>query len=170
MGHLNITPAFLKDSLKLLREKGLKETVFGNTVKLEASEQELLEWIEKNPSEFKKLGGRKGNFIKIDLVHKGSGLVYLLENTLGDRAHESVVIFDNNIVIQPGPDLYIYLSTEANIKDNGLGEYLDLGLIKGTKGGQLYTIEKPVKTLQKYRSAVIYCKQFSVLFTFATLE
>lgn len=169
MAKLHLTPAFLKDSIKLLRERGLKETLFGKNVALSIQEKELLSRIKNNEQKFFSEDGRRGQFLKIDLVHKGSGYVYLMPNRMGDASKESVVFFDEDVAIQPGPDLYLYLSTNVNIKNDGLGEYLDLGLIKGTKGGQAYIITQPIAALTHYKSVVIYCKQFSVLFTYAPL-
>ena len=111
-----------------------------------------------------------GQFNKRDLIHKGRGNVYLLASKFGNKNLESIVVFDDDVVITPGPDLYLYLSTESDVGRNGLGNYLDLGLLKGTKGGQIYVINSPIISLSQYKSAVIWCKQFSVLFSFAVLK
>lgn len=153
----------------LFRERSLKEILFGKHVALSREEQNVLQWIRGNPGAFKAAGGRTGQFVKVDLVHKGIGTVYMLPNRLGDEKRESVVLFDEDTKIIPGPDLWLYLSSNENVKKDGLGEYLQLVLIKGNKGGQAYMIKKPMSELGIYKSVVIWCKQFSVLFTFAPL-
>ncbi len=169
MAKISFSFNFLKESIWVLWERGLKETLFGKYVGLGEQERKLLLWIKANPEAFHAQGGRSGVFVKRDLVHKGKGRVYLFPNTLGDAAHESIVLFDEDVVITPGPDLYLYLSTEPTI-DHELGEYKDLGLLQGTKGGQAYLVKSSIAELKKFKSAVIWCKQFSVLFTYATLS
>lgn len=167
MAKFSLSPTFIKEVFQLFRQKSLKEIFFGKKVELNKKERDLLTWIKSNPDEFKKLGGRKGTFIKIGIAHKGQGVVYLLPNKLGNMKAESVLLFDVDVKIQPGPDLYVYLSTK---KGKELGEILDLGLLRGTKGGQSYIINKSITQLQRYQSVAIYCKKFEVMFTFALLE
>ena len=169
MPRISLSPKFIKETIQLFREKSLKELIFGKKVCFSAREVELVEWIKRHPSEFKQQGGRQGVFVKIDPIHKGAGTVYLLPNRLGDEMRESILIFDDDVKITQGPDLWVYLSTNGNIKKEGLGEFIDLGLMKGNKGGQTYVILSPIVDLAHYRSTVIWCKQFSVLFSFATL-
>ncbi len=160
MAKLSLTT--LRDLIDVLKEKSLKEIFFGKKVSLSQKEQYLLDQIKRNPISFTKVGGRKGNFIKKDVIHKGRGSVYLLPG----REEESILLFDNEVRIQSGPDLYVYLSTKNTAK----AEVLNLGLLKGTKGGQSYTIKKTISELQKYKSVVIYCKKFEVLFAYAPLR
>lgn len=169
MARISLSPQFLKEVFNLFKGRSLKELIFGKRVQLNQSEQELLAWIRANPGQFLSLKGRSGTFIKKDIVHKGSGTVYLLPNTLKDPQKQSILLFDEATVITPGPDLWVYLSSEPDVS-RGLGEFLNLGLLKGTKGGQSYTIDQPAGALDHYRSVVIWCKQFSVLFTFAALQ
>ena len=157
-----ITLNTFKDLIEVLKQKSLKEIFLGKEVSLSWKEQVLLDRIKKNPTWFAKVGGRKGSFIKRDIVHKGRGTAYLLP---GERKR-SRLLFDNNVKIQSGPDLYVYLSTKNNAK----ADILNLGLLKGTKGGQSYRIKKPISRLQKYKYVLIYCKKFDVLFTYAPLR
>lgn len=143
---------------------------FGKRVILAETEKQALEWIHKHPDQFKEVGGRSGSFVKIDPIHKGLGTAYLLPNPIENGHNQTLLIFSEDTKITNGPDLWIYLSKNIDIKKEGVGEYLDIGLIKGNKGGQLYVIEKNMAALREYRSAVIWCKQFSVLFTFAALS
>ena len=154
----------------LFWKKSLKEMLFGRRVILAETEKQALEWVHKHPDQFKEMGGRQGSFVKIDPIHKGLGAVYLLPNIIENKNTQTLLIFSEDTKITNGPDLWVYLSKNIDIKKEGLGEYLDLGLIKGNKGGQLYIIEKDITALREYRSAIIWCKQFSVLFTFAALS
>lgn len=154
----------------LFRERPLKEILFGKTVRLAPSEKEVLRWIQENPGLFRAGGGRTGTLTKIDPIHKGSGAVYLLPNRLGDERNESLVLFDDDAKITNGPDLWVYLSSSADVKHEGLGEHLVLTLIKGNRGGQSYVVHQPIAELLRYKSVVIWCKQFSVLFSYAPLS
>ena len=157
-----ITLNTFKDLIEVLKQKSLKEIFLGQEVSLQKKDQILLTKVKKNQKLFTKTGGRKGDFIKKDLIHKGSGEVYLLP----EERKGSILLFDNNVKIQSGPDLYLYLSTKKSAK----ADILNLGLLKGTKGGQSYLIQKPISQLQKYNYALIYCKKFDVLFTSAHLR
>ena len=170
MAKISFSLKFLKEVIQIFKERSLKEIIFGKSTRLKKSEDELLDWIKKNQQDFEKIGGGQGAFVKIDIIHKAKGMVYLLPNTIDDENNQSLLILAPETVITPGPDLYIYLSTNRNIKKEGLGEYLDLGLIKGTKGGHSYIIDQEIKNLHKYKSAVIWCKQFAVLFSYAILK
>lgn len=62
-----------------------------------------------------------------------------------------------------GPDLRIYLSADLNAND-----FVDLGPIRATEGSVNYPI--PVGTdIHKYKNAMIWCRAFSVLFSYAQL-
>ena len=64
-----------------------------------------------------------------------------------------------------GPDLYVYLSKDARSISDG---YIELGRLKGNIGNQNYHIPDDVN-LGEYSYALIWCKQFSVLFGYANL-
>lgn len=104
-----------------------------------------------------------GSFGEIDLVHKGSGEAKLIE--IDGRT----ILRLENFNVTSGPDLYIYLSDSAAptgaIKD--LGNYASLGLLKATSGDQNYDVPAGA---EGYRTAVIWCKQFGILFSFAVMN
>lgn len=150
-----------RDLIDILKQKSLQEIFFGKKVFLSPTEKKLLLKIKKNPLWFAQASGRKGKFIKKDLLHKGKGTVYLLPT--GNK--ESILLFDEKTIIQSGPDLYVYLSTTTKNTD-----ILNLGLLKGTQGGQVYKIKKSMNELSKYNYVLIYCKKFEVLFTYAALK
>lgn len=170
MAKISLSPKFIKEVIMLFREKSLKEMLFGKRVILAETERQALEWIDKHPDQFKEMGGRRGLFVKIDPIHKGIGVVCLLPNIIENKHAQTILVFSEDTKITNGPDLWVYLSKNIDIKKDGIGEYLDIGLIKGNKGGQSYMIEKNIAMLGEYKSAVIWCKQFSVLFTFAVLS
>ena len=60
-----------------------------------------------------------------------------------------------------GPDLRIYLSTGLNVEDA-----IDLGTIRATEGNVNYTLPAGTDTT-KYHNVLIWCRAFSVLFSYA---
>ncbi|WKT57243.1 DM13 domain-containing protein [Candidatus Nitrosotenuis chungbukensis] len=63
-----------------------------------------------------------------------------------------------------GPDLHVYLAT-----DDKATNYVDLGSLKANVGNQNYRIPEGTD-LSKYDTALVWCKQFSVLFGHANLS
>jgi hypothetical protein len=62
-----------------------------------------------------------------------------------------------------GPDLYVYLATDLEAK-----EFLSLGRLKATEGNINYEIPADVD-ITKYQYALVWCKQFGVLFNSANI-
>ena len=60
-----------------------------------------------------------------------------------------------------GPDLYVYLAKDLDAK-----EFVNLAHIKATEGNVNYEIPAGVDPAE-YRYALVWCKQFSVLFNYA---
>lgn len=107
---------------------------------------------------------RAGNFMGVDFIHKGSGSASLIENPDGTR-----YLRFENFQVTNGPDLYVYLSNgPAPTNDiKSLDSYVSLGRLKGNKGNQNYEI--PAGT-PDYTTVVIWCRQFSALFSYAVLR
>jgi hypothetical protein len=63
-----------------------------------------------------------------------------------------------------GPDLRIYLATDASDDD-----FVELGKIKATKGNVNYEIPNNIDTA-KYNHVLVWCKPFSVLFSWSELS
>lgn len=63
-----------------------------------------------------------------------------------------------------GPDLHVYLAT-----DNTASDFVNLGRLKANNGNQNYEIPEGID-ISKYDTALIWCKQFSVLFGHAELS
>jgi hypothetical protein len=62
-----------------------------------------------------------------------------------------------------GPDLYVYLSTDLEAQD-----FINLGRLKATEGNINYEIPADVD-ITKYQYALVWCKQFGVLFNSANI-
>lgn len=104
-----------------------------------------------------------GSFVEVDFIHKGSGEARIIKDVMG---HSLVRL--QNFKVTNGPDLYVYLSKSDNPKEN-IGEFVDLGRLKGNQGSQNYEIPQGVD-LSEYKSIIIWCKAFSVLFSYAILN
>lgn len=95
------------------------------------------------------------------LEHETSGRALLVEFTDGSRYLRLEDLDTSN-----GPDLRVWLtdrslSDEWRIWDDG--EYVDLGALEGNIGDSNYEIPDGVD-LDKYRTAVIWCRRFTVGF------
>ena len=99
------------------------------------------------------------------LEHQSSGTVLLIQLAGGGR-----ILRLENLATSNGPDLRVYLSTTLASSDwHGYDrDYVDLGALKGNLGNQNYNLPDSVD-LARYRSAVIWCRQFSVGFAVASL-
>ncbi|MDQ4005218.1 MAG: DM13 domain-containing protein [Actinomycetota bacterium] len=70
-----------------------------------------------------------------------------------------------------GPDLLVYLSTKGADPNEWRGydeDFIDLGPLKGNVGNQNYEIPAEVD-LEKYSTAVVWCRRFEVGFAAANL-
>lgn len=117
----------------------------------EAAKNEVMEKSDSMPSS-------DGVIARADMVaraHEVEGQALLVKS--GD---EYFLRFENLETIN-GPDLRIYLSSDLSARD-----IVDLGPIRATKGNVNYAI--PAGTdLSKYKNAMIWCRAFSVLFSYA---
>ncbi|MDP2691583.1 MAG: DM13 domain-containing protein [bacterium] len=105
---------------------------------------------------------RQGMFNEVDLIHKGSGLALIYPET-----SEGPILRLENFSVTRGPNLYVYLSRNGNISSSDqLGTYHDLGPLKSSKGNQNYKLPS---NHSEFKSVVIWCKAFGVLFSSATL-
>jgi hypothetical protein len=102
-----------------------------------------------------------GRFHGADDFHFGRGTARLIEVEPGRH----VVRFEG-FAVRNGPDLYVYLSPDADGYAKGV---VELGRLRATDGS--FNTRIPEGTdLGKVRSVVIWCKQFSVLFAVARLD
>src|SRR3989344_5989283 len=82
------------------------------------------------------------------------------EALLVKAGDQNILRFENLETIN-GPDLRIYLSADLSADD-----IVDLGPIRATRGNVNYVI--PAGTdLSKYKNAMIWCRAFGVLFSYA---
>lgn len=102
--------------------------------------------------------------------HETSGTVRIIENPDGTRT-----LALENLSTSNGPDVHVWLSA-APVVAGYDGWFLandpahvDLGLIKGNLGNQVYDIPADVD-LAQYPSVYLWCEQFSVSFGAAALS
>lgn len=100
-----------------------------------------------------------GNFVGVnDGIHNAEGVAKVIPLDDGGR-----VLRFEDFKSTNGPDLYVYLAT-----DKGATDFVSLGPLKANIGNQNYEIPDGVD-LEKYNTALVWCKQFSVLFGSADL-
>jgi len=100
----------------------------------------------------------QGNFKDADSFHKVKGLAKVVN--VDGIDYLSLENFEST----NGPDLKVYLSEDLNANS-----FVSLGELKGNIGNQNYQI--PDNTdIEKYKHALIWCEQFSVLFGSAELN
>jgi hypothetical protein len=125
-------------------------------------EQVEMSEAEINVIENTKVGKKSGSFEEIDFIHKGSGNALYMDSDSGP------VLKLEDFKVTPGPDLFVYLSKERNIKESKeLGEFVSLGKLESSSGDQMYTLPSDY---EDYNSVVIWCRAFGVLFSVAELN
>jgi hypothetical protein len=109
----------------------------------------------------------RGEFGVVDAIHRGEGSASVFRLSNGQH----IMRFDAFRVTN-GPDLFVYLSghpaprTRDQLHD---GADLELGRLKGNVGNQNYDLPAGVD-VSRFKSVVVYCKQFSVVFSTAELR
>jgi hypothetical protein len=100
------------------------------------------------------------------LEHETTGRVVLVRVTDG-----RVFLRFEDLDTLNGPDLRVYLSeVPAGDDAHAYGErFVDLGQLKGNKGNQNYLVPGRVDPT-RFKSAVIWCRRFTVGFGVAPLE
>jgi len=107
----------------------------------------------------------QGSFVDGDTIHKGTGVATLYKTP--DGGH--LLRFDD-FATASGLDLHVLLSPAATpTNPTHLGNYLDLGALQENLGDQNYTLPADFDPTL-YKSVIIYCVPFQVIFTTATLE
>ena len=107
-----------------------------------------------------------GSFRDADRTHRGSGTATLLVR--GDGSH---VLRFTDFQVTNGPDLEVWLSAVPDPKRSSQvleAAWHSLGQLKGNIGDQNYDIPASVD-LTQFESVTIWCEQFGVLFSPATL-
>ena len=91
-------------------------------------------------------------------AHDVKGNALLIE-----KDGKKIVRFEDFETIN-GPDLRIYLSSDLSNDD-----FVELSKIKATKGNVNYEVPEGVDT-SKYNKILVWCKAFSVLFSYADIS
>ncbi len=107
-----------------------------------------------------------GQFGMIDAIHQGTGTATLF--ALPDGQH---LLRFEDFEVQNGPDLFVYLSGHPEPRSSGelheAGAF-EVARLTGNIGNQNYALPADLD-LSQYKSVVIYCKRFSVVFSTAEL-
>ena len=104
---------------------------------------------------------RAGTFTGTDDFHFGRGTATLRETAPGEWS-----IRLEDFSVRNGPDLYVYLSPARKTYMDGA---IEVAKLKATDGS--FNVRLPAGTDPAgARSVLIWCKQFSHLFAYATLE
>lgn len=128
-------------------------------------------WIDRVvseglPAELQTNVAATGSFRDADSVHQGTGTVTVYQAMTGTK-----VLRFTDFKVTNGPDLKVWLVKADGIKasdDVKASEWLSLGPLKGNIGDQNYIVPKDAN-LADYKSVVIWCEQFGVLFSAADL-
>ena len=110
---------------------------------------------------------RQGRFSDADRAHEGEGVAEIL--LTADGTH---LLRLSDFKVTNGPDLKVWLLTAEDPKasrDVRASEWLSLGPLKGNIGDQIYPIPADAD-IGRYRSVVIWCERFGVLFSPAPLS
>ena len=103
-----------------------------------------------------------------DPIHWGKGHV----SVLADRSGRREIHLESDFEVGPGPAYRIYLASAESVRskeDFQSSDVVELGRLRAFKGSQIYPIPADV-TLDAYKSVVIWCEEFSVLISPATLS
>lgn len=124
---------------------------------------------EKLDAEVKRTNLATGAFLDVspsDPVHWGMGKV-----TLHDEGGRRLVYLHEDFEVGPGPRFHVYLVDNPDVRSKGDFENankLDLGRLRAFKGSQIYGVPGGIDTA-RYGSVVIWCKEFGVLISSASL-
>ena len=128
-------------------------------------------WIDRVvseglPAELQTGIAATGRFRDADSVHQGAGSVTVYETMTGAK-----VLRFTDFKVTNGPDLKVWLVKAGGITSSAdvkASEWLSLGPLKGNIGEQNYIVPQDAN-LAGFKSVVIWCEQFGVLFAAADL-
>jgi len=104
----------------------------------------------------------RGELGHVDAIHNGTGTVLLV------RTGNEVSLRFEDVAITNAPDVHVYLSRDTGGKwSEATSVYL--GPLKATNGSFNYPVPADAD-LSLVRSVVVWCRQFSVLVTWADLR
>jgi hypothetical protein len=172
VGNYLVSPLWERTHLEEASPLAAAEAAGGDSEATTAATDDDADEPEAAPSASSATGGsaasfepnvvQTGEFVGSDDFHFGRGDALIIETEPG-----VYVLRFENFSVRNGPDLFVYLSTDPSGED--VDEALNLGELKATDGAFNYEIpaDLDVSTL---KSAVVWCKQFSVLFAHAELQ
>ncbi|MXW26763.1 MAG: DM13 domain-containing protein [Dehalococcoidia bacterium] len=96
-----------------------------------------------------------------DDFHFAEGKAFIIETEPG-----VYILRVEEFSVRNGPDLFVYLSRNP---DGWEEEAINLGDLKATDGAFNYEIPSDID-IEEFKSAVVWCRRFAVLFGHATLE
>ena len=98
-----------------------------------------------------------------DPIHYGRG---------GVVVYPELLHIEGDFVVGPGPKFHVYLVPDKSVTpstDVAKSMFVDLGRLKAFKGSQNYPLPAGIE-VAAYGSVVIWCEQFGVLISPATLQ
>ena len=98
----------------------------------------------------------------VDAIHNGTGTILLV------RTGDTITLRFENVAITNAPDVHVYLSRESG------GKWIEatslyVGPLRATNGSFNYA-QSAAADLSLYKSVIVWCRQFSVLVTWADLR
>jgi hypothetical protein len=109
----------------------------------------------------------RGMFGEVDTIHKGQGTASLAR--LPDGRYS---LRFEEFRVTNGPDLYVYLSGHPAPRSasqlHEVGD-LEVATLKGNVGDQAYELPAGFDPA-RFKSVVVYCKQFTTVFSTAELR
>jgi len=149
----------MSEEEKIKRERNRVEEVAGQ------SKEVMQERVPRvNEDDFKPILLSEGQFKNADDFHQGVGRAGIYQLPDG-----SYLLRFEDFEVTNGPDLRVYLVETENPTKDQVKEGLELAKLKGNKGSQNYELPVGVDPTS-YKSVVIYCKPFSVIFSTAGLS
>ena len=112
-----------------------------------------------------------GEFIHVnqsDPVHWGKGSVSVFR----EARDRTIVHLGDDFVVGPGPRFHVYLVDKAEVRSGDdfiASTKVDLGRLRAFQGSQIYPVP-PGVDVSTFRSVVVWCKEFGVLISPATLN
>ena len=141
-----------------------QETALQEQVEAAAAGMSDIEMEEEMPESAEWIASANGSFVGADDFHQGSGTATIF--TQGGQSILRLEDFD----VTNGPDLHVLLVENIDgTSSDELGEYVDLGSLKGNVGNQNYEIPADID-LSKYSGVMIYCMPFHVVFSTAAFQ
>ena len=147
----------LEDMIEKIKKEGVSATN-------EMMEEEMPDAMPADMQEEMKVKKYSGTFTGADTrSHNVEGMVITVPTADG----KTFLRLTENFKTENGPHLVVYLVPNYQKYDR-VTDFVPLGDLKGTSGAQNYLIPEGTD-LEKYNTALIWCKPFQALFGYAPL-